>query len=71
MEVIENPKREQWPLFTKRPTVSFEEQLPFIETLFKKVQNEGDSALIEYTSKFDGVVRTELKVSEQEIVLAE
>lgn len=71
MEVIENPKREQWPLFTKRPTVSFEEQLPFIETLFKKVQNEGDSALIEYTSKFDGVVRTELKASEQEIVLAE
>ncbi|MBD3341517.1 MAG: histidinol dehydrogenase [Candidatus Lokiarchaeota archaeon] len=55
--------------FIPRTESEFEEIRDDVESILNKVKTEGDSALIEYTDKFDGIQldKNNIKISEEEI----
>jgi histidinol dehydrogenase len=55
MKKIYNPDKSNWVTLLKRPTQSFEAIEDIVSEVFTKVQNYGDSAIKEYTQKFDNV----------------
>lgn len=66
MEIIVNPKRDEWPLLIQRPAM---EQLSLekkVRKVLQKVKNGGDKALKKFTKEFDGVKVRNLLVSEKE-----
>ncbi|QMU64385.1 MAG: histidinol dehydrogenase [Flavobacteriaceae bacterium] len=67
MKTYDKPNREQWDQLTKRPTANEEQLKQAVGLILNNVNQNGDSALIEYTRMFDGVELTALKVSEKEI----
>ena len=67
MNKIYNPKREDWEDLLKRPTQTVSDIESTVNKIFKEVQGFGDSTLLKYTQKFDGVVLDALQVSESEI----
>ncbi len=64
------PKRENWKELLKRPTVSLTEIRKTVQPIMDQVIEHGDSALKELTEKFDGVVLSEMVVTEAEIKAA-
>lgn len=64
------PKRENWKELLKRPTVSLTEIRKTVQPIMDQVIDHGDSALKELTEKFDGVVLSEMVVTEAEIKAA-
>jgi len=67
MQVIEYPKREEWPQLVQRPVL---EQLSLekkVRKLLSKVKEGGDKAVKKFTREFDGVKIKNLLVSEKEI----
>ena len=67
MQVIEYPKREDWPQLVQRPVL---EQLSLekkVRKLLSKVKEGGDKAVKKFTREFDGVKIKNLLVSEKEI----
>ena len=67
MNKIYNPKKEDWSQLLKRPTKSVADIEMTVNQVFEEVQKEGDTALIKYTQKFDGIVLDKFLVSEAEI----
>jgi histidinol dehydrogenase len=67
MNKIYNPKKEDWPHLLKRPTKSVADIETTVNQVFEEVQKEGDTALIKYTQKFDGILLDKFLVSESEI----
>ncbi len=67
MRKIGNPKREDWSRILKRPTQSVSDIEDTVNTIFKKVKEEGDHSLKELTEKFDGVILKAICVSDFEI----
>jgi histidinol dehydrogenase len=67
MNKIYNPKREDWEDLLKRPTQTVSDIESTVNEIFTEVQGFGDSILLKYTQKFDGVVLDALQVSESEI----
>jgi len=67
MNKIYNPKKEDWPQLLKRPTKSVADIETTVNQVFEEVQKEGDTALIKYTQKFDGILLDKFLVSESEI----
>lgn len=67
MNKIYNPKKEDWPQLLKRPTKSLADIETTVNQVFEEVQKEGDTALIKYTQKFDGILVDKFLVSESEI----
>ncbi|MEO1012514.1 MAG: histidinol dehydrogenase [Bacteroidota bacterium] len=67
MQVIDNPKREDWKDILERPTRFLGDIEKTVETIFKAVREEGDRALHRFTQKFDGVSLQSLKVTKEEI----
>lgn len=55
MKLINNPKPSEWPSLAKRPTLDREELKEKLGVIFADIENRGDTALIDYTQKFDGV----------------
>jgi histidinol dehydrogenase len=67
MQVIEYPKREEWPQLIQRPAL---EQLSLekkVRKLLSKVKEGGDMAVKKFTNEFDGIKIKNLLVSEKEI----
>jgi len=67
MKIYEFPDKKSWNKLLKRPTldsVSLEDK---VSAVLNEVKSRGDEALLEFTSKFDGVQLESLKVSEKEI----
>lgn len=67
MQVIEYPKREEWPQLIRRPVL---EQLSLekkVRKLLLKVKEGGDKAVKKFTREFDGIKIKNLLVSEKEI----
>jgi histidinol dehydrogenase len=67
MQVIEYPKREEWPQIIQRPAL---EQLSLekkVRKLLDKVKDGGDKAVKKFTKEFDGIKIKNLWVSEKEI----
>ena len=67
---IAYPNRESWAGLVQRPVQQFAAIEGPIKTVFEKVREEGDAALLQYTRQFDQVDLTSLIVTEAEIAAA-
>jgi histidinol dehydrogenase len=71
MKIYKNPSKEIYQYLIQRPTLQRENLDQIIEEIFSEVKKNGDQALIEYNRKYDRAEISELKVSKEEIDLAE
>ena len=67
MNKIYKPAKADWKKILKRPTQSVSDLEDMVNTIFKKVKEEGDRVIKEYTEKFDGVILESISVSDLEI----
>jgi histidinol dehydrogenase len=67
MNTVNNPSRNTWKTLTARPAKEASDLGKIITEVFDNVQENGDSALKEYTVKFDKANLRNIKVSEEEI----
>ena len=70
MQLIENPKREDWSNILKRPTKTVDDIESIVNDVFTDIKSNGDKAISQYTLKFDNVELDSLTVSEAEIIEA-
>lgn len=67
MKTIVNPKREGWEEILKRPTQKVEDIEKTVIEIFEDIKRHGDTAVLKYTSIFDGVTLSDYVVSQQEL----
>lgn len=67
MNKIENPDRSTWAEILKRPTQTYDQIESTVLEIFDKIKSYGDSALKQYTEKFDGILINNLEVQQNEI----
>lgn len=67
MDIIENPPRDSWKELLKRPELDSGFLDKTIEDIFEAVKKRGDAALLDFTSTFDGVDLSKIKVSNKEL----
>ena len=70
MQVIDYPKRKNWPALCKRPMKNQGELEVTVKAILQMVKQKGDTALKTFTKWFDGVNLEELQVSPGEIEAA-
>ncbi|MBO3698148.1 histidinol dehydrogenase [Roseivirga sp. E12] len=70
MKTVINPARSTWADLLERPTMNFEAIEGRVKPVMEAVQSRGDAALREFTQQFDGVILTDLQVSDQEVIEA-
>lgn len=70
MKTYLNPAIEQWTELTQRPLISNTQLTRAVSSIMNDVKRNGDQALINYASKFDGVELSSLTVSKQEVAKA-
>ncbi|MFD0762422.1 histidinol dehydrogenase [Lutibacter aestuarii] len=66
-----NPPKENWSSLLQRPTKTFEVVETTVSSIFDDVKRNGDDGIKRYTSIFDGVELTDIKVTDEEILQAE
>ena len=71
MKIYVNPPREQWGRLTQRAVQDNEQILQRVREILKAVRAGGDRAVKDLTLRIDGVSLQELKVSEEEFLIAE
>lgn len=72
MEIIDNPPRDQWGALTLRALAEESDRVKGIVTeIMARVRTEGDAALLELEHRFTGSGITDLRVTEEEMSLAE
>jgi histidinol dehydrogenase len=71
MKLILHPDRKEWSYFLKRPYIDNASVVATVQGIIEGVKREGDAALLAFSKKFDGVVLSELSVTESEIRAAE
>ncbi len=67
INIIENPKPENWGELLKRPAMDSEFLDQAIRDIFFSVKRNGDRALLDFTKTFDGVVVRQLCIGKKEI----
>ncbi|RKR12957.1 histidinol dehydrogenase [Maribacter vaceletii] len=67
MNKIYNPNKKDWKTILMRPTQTVADIEGTVNSIFKEVQEGGDSILAKYTQKFDGVELSSNIVSNDEI----
>jgi len=67
MRIIRFPEKKDWNEILQRPVFKTEDIDRVVMEVLDNVRNNGNKALIQYTSKFDGVDLTEIQVSGKEI----
>ncbi|SHH28998.1 histidinol dehydrogenase [Chryseobacterium oranimense] len=67
MKIYRYPERNAWPDLVKRPVMEQKEISGLIRKIFNTVEEQGDSALIEFNKKFDRAVTPQIAVTEQEL----
>ncbi|MCX8524847.1 histidinol dehydrogenase [Chryseobacterium formosus] len=67
MKISKYPDKNIWSELIKRPVLKREELTEIIVDIFKKVQEKGDQALIDFNKKFDKAEVKNIKVSNEEI----
>ncbi|GAB1308833.1 histidinol dehydrogenase [Urechidicola sp. KH5] len=70
MKLISNPSKDLWSKILKRPTIDKLDLEAIVQGVFDDVNSNGDSALINYTEKFDKVLLSDISVSAPEIAEA-
>lgn len=68
--IIKYPEQNTWETLLQRPTLEKKDLRNTVKEIFLNVKNEGDSALKEFSEKFDQVNIENLLVSEEEIEFA-
>ncbi|WP_027377401.1 histidinol dehydrogenase [Kaistella palustris] len=68
--IFKYPEQHTWKILLKRPVLAKMDLRNTVQDIFLKVKNEGDSALKEFSAKFDQVDIENLLVSEKEIEFA-
>ena len=71
MKQIINPPESVWESIFARPTASYESLEPIVSNVFEEVKVGGDAAVRKFTKKFDKVILTDFKVSEERLKNAE
>ncbi len=71
MQVVKYPKRSEWENLLSRPLIDNDSLDIIVKEVFDDIKKNGDKAVIKYTSKFDKVDLTEVKVTDKEIADAE
>ncbi len=64
--VYQNPSQEERLLLFTRPSINAQDLTSVIDSIFATIKKEGDSAVLMYTSQYDGVDMEGLVVSPQE-----
>lgn len=71
MNIIRNPRRNDWTALLRRPAMDHAVLEKAVQDVLNAVKQRGDQALIELTQRFDGVLLSTLKVSDAEWLAAE
>ena len=71
MKKIYSPNKETWPEILKRPTKTVDDIESTVYEVFSEILSNGDSAVSDYTAKFDGVNLSHLLVTDTEVEEAE
>ncbi len=71
MQILKNPKRDDWKSLLARPEKDLAELHSVVSEVLQKVRAEGDKAVVEYEEKFDRVRLDSILVTEDEIREAE
>ena len=71
MNTILNPSKADWKTILQRPTQTVADIEDKVLAIFNDVKNNGNTAIKQYTLKFDGVELDDLFISEKEIEEAE
>ena len=69
--IIKYPAQNTWETLLQRPTLEKKDLKNTVQEIFLKVKNEGDSALKEFSEKFDQVSIENLLVSKEEMEFAD
>ena len=67
MRTYKNPEPSTWSSLCSRPALDYQPLMSLVSEVFEQVSARGDSALIEYTQKFDRVELSDVAVSSQEV----
>ncbi|MDO5980530.1 histidinol dehydrogenase [Flavivirga spongiicola] len=67
MNKIYNPNKESWSEVLKRPTQTVDDIEGIVNEIFNEVSRQGDRAISEYTTRFDGVILENNVVSLEEL----
>ena len=67
MNKIYNPKQENWASLLERPTKTVDDIEANVKEIFTAVQNNGDKAVHQYTTQFDGIALDTILVSDEEV----
>ncbi len=67
MKIYRYPEQNAWPDLVKRPVIEKEEISGLIRKIFDAVEEQGDSALIEFNKKFDKALTPQIAVTEEEL----
>ena len=71
MQTVKYPSKDSWSEILKRPVQEKANLETIVSGVFEDIKKEGDKALLEYTSKFDGANLDEILVSDGEFKDAE
>lgn len=71
MKIFKFPEREQWEKIIERPQIPSEDLDAVVKSVFDAIKSIGDSAVKEYTQKFDGVAIDNMLVQASEFQAAE
>ncbi len=70
MKTYINPPRETWTEIVKRPLFDVSDLYPKVQAILNEIRGKGDSALRDFTKKFDGVDLDDFRVSKSELAEA-
>jgi histidinol dehydrogenase len=68
---LQNPSRESWKETSKRPSIELDFLDSSVRNILNRVKTAGDQALIDLAREYDGVTLNNLRVSNQEFIIAE
>ena len=70
MKTLNNPSKALWSDLIKRPSLKKTTLRETVETVFRDVERNGDSAVLKYASLFDDLKGEKLRVSSEAISAA-
>ncbi len=70
MQTYIHPDPASWQNILKRPALDLQQLEAPVGQILAEVRERGDSALLDFTARFDGVRIAELQVSEEEVAVA-
>ncbi len=66
MKLICNPERSSWPSLLQRPAHDVVSLLEVVRPIYERVRDGGDTAVLDYGERFDGVRPARLEVNPEE-----